>query len=150
MSDKQEKQPSGEQKSTRDPKELVRRRRKLHRSGKLQVPLEQRDADFMYRWAIDSGDRSNIQRYLDYGYTIEDKKLDVGDGSVIEGSSHGSTTNIKAGGGGRLVLMKIHKDLYKVGLEEKALECDAIEKSMRVPEGMDPKLTTLTQQNKTE
>lgn len=133
------------EKSTRDPKELVRQRRQMMKSGKLHMRPEQKDPGFKYRFAIDGSDRSNIQKYKDFGYVVEDKDIDVGDGTLAEGNSLGTVPNVKAGGGERLVLMKIPNELYEIGLEEKAKDCNKIDEGMLRPKDLESSLTSLTQ-----
>lgn len=103
----------------------------IHQRNKITVANQ--DPNKKIRWVRDEDDR--IEIFKEAGYTLA-KPTKVGDNRADASSQLGSVVERPAGGGKRLVLMEIDRDLYEQDQRDKEKELRRIEADLnpKVPE----------------
>ena len=124
------------QESLEEKKLKARRRRALTRKGPLHIDEDLKDPNFVYRIVNHSEGRSNINRMVDLGYeVVKDSRIEIGDEVLSKGSRLGSVVQRRVGTGVEGILMRIPKELWDEGQEEKDLLTDRNEMALKDQSG---------------
>lgn len=98
-------------------------------SGNRNVlTVDGKEDGFFYRWVLDAGDR--VSRFKRAGYEPVTHEVEVGDARAATVNQLGSVVEASAGGGSKLVLMRIPLEYYNEDQKAKMDEVDALEASM--------------------
>lgn len=104
----------------------------LHKRNKITVADQ--NPNKKLRWVMDTDDR--IEAFKEAGYSPVNKPTKVGDNRADSASQIGSVVERPAGGGKRMILMEIDRDLYDEDQRDKEKELRKLESNL-VPEVSD-------------
>ena len=114
---------------------LIERREKrrperipLHKRNVLTVSDKDKDPNYVYRMVNDKDDR--IERFKEAGYEIVNKKTDIGDPQVGEGSQVGTPVSKPVGNGRTGYLMRIKREWYDEDQAAKTAKNKLVEKHL--------------------
>lgn len=110
-----------ETKVTKGPKGRPSRKPVGHRD---RLVVHDQDPNYIYRWVLESDETTDrVGWFESMGYEIVPKGTHrIGNQRVSEPSGQGTAETLSAGGGAKLILMRILKEWYDEAQEAKAAE----------------------------
>lgn len=98
----------------------------LHKRNKITVADQ--DPSKKLRWVVDDEDR--VEAFKEAGYSPVQKPAKVGDNRADSASQIGSVVERPAGGGKRMILMQIDRELFDEDQRDKEKELRKTESSI--------------------
>lgn len=92
------------------------------------LTVDGKEDGFEYRWLLAFPDR--INRFKRAGWEVVTHEVNVGDARAAVSTQMGSAVEAEAGGGARLILVRIESEFYKEDQDAKEAEIRALEESM--------------------